>query len=348
MRILVADDNRENIELVVDILGLTNHEVLSVMDSTQAIQIALDKQPDLVLLDVNMPGISGFEVCERLKNDPRTSHIHIIMLTAMADVDSRVKGLQLGADDYLTKPFSPKELLARIARSLRNKSSSDDLRRETQHTRLTFERFVAPQVVEQLLKSPGSLTLGGQTQEVAVMFADLEGFTSLSERIQPERLLQILNVYHALIGKVIGLYGGIIDKFIGDAVMALYNTPVRQEDYMARAVKSALHIQDQIYWLHQQLEPEFRLVVNFGISQGSAVVGNVGTQNQMNFTAIGDTVNVAARLEDLAAKGQILVTQAVYEATQDFVVGRSRGYLNVKGRREPINVVQISNSPIED
>lgn len=348
MRILVADDNRENIELVLDILSLTSHEVMSVMDSTQALQIALEQQPDLILLDVNMPVMSGFEVCERLKSDPRTSHIHIIMLTAMADVDSRVRGLQLGADDYLTKPFSPKELIARTSRSLRTKSSSDDLRRETQRTRLTFERFVAPQVVEQLLNNADALTLGGKMQEIAVMFADLEGFTSLSESTEPERLLQVLNAYHALIGKVIGTYGGIIDKFIGDGVMVLYNTPVRQEDYMARAVKSALHIQDEIYWFHQQLDPELRLLVNFGISQGMAVVGNVGTQNQMSFTAIGDTVNVAARLEDLASHGQILVTQTIYEATQDFVVGKSRGSLKVKGRRESVSVVQISNSLIED
>jgi class 3 adenylate cyclase len=304
--------------------------------------------PDLLLLDVNMPGVSGFDVVERLKSNPVTAQVNIIMLTAMADVDSRVKGLSLGADDYLTKPFSPKELLARVNRTLKSKESSDELRRQQQRTRLTFERFVAPQIVEQLLKNPDQLRLGGETQTVTVMFADLEGFTSLSERVEPERLLQVLNIYHSLICKIILLYGGTIDKFIGDCVMALYNTPVPQEDHIARAVKTALHVQDQMYWFHQRLEPELRLSVNFGIHQGTAVIGNVGAENLMNFTAIGDTVNIAARLQGLAERGQILVTQPVFEATEEFVVGRSRGFLQVKGRSEPVHVVQISNSPIED
>ena len=344
----MADDNCENIELLIDIIHTTGHEVSWVYDGASAIQSVEQDQPDLLLLDVNMPSVSGFEVVEHLKANPLTAHVHIIMLTAMADIDSRVRGLSLGADDYLTKPFSPKELLARVKRTLQTKESSDELRRQHQRTRLTFERFVAPQIVEQLLKNPGQQKLGGETQIVTVMFADLEGFTSLSERIDPEHLLQILNIYHSLICKIILLYGGTIDKFMGDCVMALYNTPVSQDDHIARAVKTALHIQDQMYWFHQSLEPDLRLSVNFGIHQGTAVIGNVGTENLMNFTAIGDTVNIAARLQGLAEHGQILVTQPVYKATEDFVVGRSRGFLQVKGRSEPVHVVQISNSPIED
>lgn len=170
----------------------------------------------------------------------------------------------------------------------------------------------------------------------------------MSERLHPETLLQVLNAYHALFGKIIDLYGGTIDKFIGDGVMALYNTPQPQTDYVARAVKTALHIQDELYWFHQRLEPNHRLLVNIGISEGQAVVGNVGMLDHMNFTAVGDTVNVAARLQELAAHGQILVTESVYNITNDFVIGKPRGWLKVKGRQEPISVVQISNSPIED
>jgi class 3 adenylate cyclase len=348
MKILVVDDNRENVELMADILGTTYNGILTALDGNTALKLAAEHRPDLILLDVNMPMVTGFDVCEQIKSNPATQNISIIMVTALGDVESRVRGLSLGADDYLVKPYSAKELLARVKRRLTTKKQEDALRSESQHTRMTFERFVSPQVVQRLLTNPDSVALGGQLQPVAVLFADLEGFTSLSEREHPETLLQVLNAYHALFGKIIGLYGGMIDKFIGDGVMALYNTPHAQPDYIARAVKTALHIQDELYWFHQRLEPEHRLLVNFGISDGQAVVGNVGMLNQMNFTAVGDTVNVAARLQDLATRGQILVTESVYVATQEFVIGKPRGWLNVKGRREPISVVQISNSPIED
>jgi len=348
MKILVVDDNRENVDLMIDILRTMPHEVLAAYDGPSALTVAEAQRPDLIMLDVNMPAMSGFEVCERLKTNSSTHAISVIMVTAATDVDSRVRGLAAGADDYVTKPFSAKELVARVQRRLSTKMAEDALRDESRRTRSTFERFVSPQVVQQLLTNPDTVTLGGRMQPIAVLFADLEGFTSLSEQQHPETVLQLLNAYHALFGKVIGLYGGTIDKFIGDSVMALYNTPVAQTDYIARAVKTALHIQDELYWFHQRLSPEHRLLVNFGISAGAAVVGNVGMLNQMNYTAVGDTVNVAARLQGLATHGQILVTMPVYEATQNFVIGRERGRLQVKGRREPISVVQISNSPIED
>jgi adenylate cyclase len=348
MKILVVDDIRENVELMSEILGTTYKEVLTAQDGNTALKIATEHHPDLILLDANMPSVSGFEVCERIKSNPRTKNISVIIVTALGDVESRVKGFSLGADDYLVKPYSAKELLARVKRRLIAKQQEDALRLESEQTRSAFERFVAPQIVQRLLTNPDSMALGGQLQPVAVLFADLEGFTSLSERLHPETLLQVLNAYHALFGKIIDLYGGTIDKFIGDGVMALYNTPQPQTDYVARAVKTALHIQDELYWFHQRLEPNHRLLVNIGISEGQAVVGNVGMLDHMNFTAVGDTVNVAARLQELAAHGQILVTESVYNITNDFVIGKPRGWLKVKGRQEPISVVQISNSPIED
>lgn len=348
MKVLVADDNRDNIELVLDILGTTGHDIFTAFDGISALDAVKVQKPDLVLLDVNMPGLSGFEVCERVKSDPLTRQIPIIMLTALSDVDSRVRGLAVGADDYLTKPFSPRELLARVDRSLRAKVVSDDLRGQQEKVRLTFERYLAAPIVEELLKNPEQVKLGGRTQLVTVLFSDLEGFTGLSEQTDPEKLLKVLNLYHALIVKIILRYGGTVDKFIGDGVMALYNSPVEQEDHIARAVKTALHIQDELYWFHEKLEPQHRLAINFGINSGFAVVGNVGTDRLMNFTAVGDTVNVAARLQQIAKGGQIMVSQPVYHAVENFVIGRSRGRIQVKGRSESVDVIQLSNTPIED
>jgi adenylate cyclase len=345
--ILVVDDNRDNLDLVNDILSAAGYPLMQAMTGPDAIHQAQDHHPDLILLDVNLPGMTGFDVCSLLKGQEQTSAIPIIMLTAQSDVESRVKGLKSGADDYLAKPFSPRELLARVERTLKQKSVTEELRQRQKLIRATFERFVSPSIVETLLKDPDLVKPGGILQPITVMFADLEGFTSLSERVDPESLLALLNAYHSFIVKIILQYRGTIDKLLGDGVMALYNTPLEQPDHISRAVKSALHIQDELHWFHQSLPPEHRMTINFGIHTGEAVVGIVGTENLMNFTAVGDTVNVAARLQSIADKGQILVSRVVYEETQDFIFGRSRGLLPVKGRRESVDVYEISNTLFE-
>ncbi|MEO1290575.1 MAG: adenylate/guanylate cyclase domain-containing protein, partial [Chloroflexota bacterium] len=312
------------------------------------------QNPDLVLLDVNMPVMDGFEVCWHLKTHDATNHIPVIMLTAQSDIDSRVQGIEVGADDYMTKPYSPRELLARVERSLRSKAVSDDmratqeqLRQQQEIIKQTFSRFVASSIVDELLKDPNRIKLGGQLQPVTVLFADLQGFTTLSEHTEPEQLLQLLNSYHTFMVKLVLKYGGTVDKFLGDGLMALYNTPIQQEDHIARAVKTALHIQDDLYWFTQELPPELRTKVNFGIHTGNAIVGNVGSENLMDFTAVGDTVNVAARLQGIADEGEILVSAPVFEATQEFVFGRTRGSIVVKGRQKPIESYQISNTYFE-
>jgi adenylate cyclase len=348
MKILVAEDNRENLELIFDVLKIGKYEVIKTLDGISALEQTKTQSPDLIILDVSMPGMSGFEVLQALKSDEQLSLIPVIMLTAISDIDNRVKGINMGAEDYLSKPFSPKELLARVERALKAKQLRDETVQQREQVRLTFERFVDPKIVEQLLKDPLKLQLGGKTQIVTILFADLEGFTALAENHEPERVLQILNSYHALIVKILVKYGGIVDKFVGDCVMALFNTPNEQPDHIARAVKTALHIQDELHWFHQKLEPDYRLKINFGIHSGKAVVGTVGTDKHMNFTAIGDTVNIAARLQEMAKEGQILVTQEVYDDVQNFVVGHERGSMKVKGRSEAISVVQVSNSPIDE
>jgi adenylate cyclase len=354
LRILVIDDNRENITLVRDVLEVADYAVIEAYSGQTGLAMSLSEQPDLILLDVNMPGMDGFEVCRQLKAEEDTHHIPVIMLTAQSDVESRVTGIESGADDYLTKPFSPRELLVRVERSLRSKAASDDLRKSTHELRQqqeiikqTFSRFVAAPIVDELLKDPSRVKLGGQLQAITVMFADLEGFTSLSEHTDPESLLQLLNSYHTFMVKIVLKYGGTIDKFLGDGLMALYNTPIQQEDHVARAVKTALHMQDEMYWFSQTLPEAQRMKINFGIHTGMAVVGNVGSENVMDFTAVGDTVNVAARLQGVAENGQILCSTPVYEATQDFVFGRSRGELQVKGRKVAVEAYEISNTYFE-
>jgi adenylate cyclase len=341
VKILVADDNRDNVELVKDILEVMGHHVIAAADGPRALASAQAELPDLVILDVNMPGLTGFQVCASLKADEITASIPIIMLTALADIENRVEGLGLGADDYLTKPFSPRELMARVQTRLRAKVETDDLRKTQEMIRRTFERYVPPSVVEALLRDPSKVKLGGKLQEVSVLFADLEGFTSISERTEPEMVLSVLNNYHALIVKIIQDHEGTVDKFLGDGVMALYNTPLEQPDHAARAVMTALHIRHALEEFYQRFERVFRMRVNFGIHTGMAVVGNVGTMELMDFTAVGDTVNIAARLQGISAQGQILISQATYEYISDYILVNPIGSLTVKGRTGTVMTYEV-------
>ena len=345
-KILAVDDNRDNIQLIVDIVEDMGHDVWQAEDGFKALDLIKRQPPDLVLLDVNMPGMSGFEVLERLKADETTNSIPVILLTALSGVDHRVEGLGLGAEDYLVKPFSPLELIARIEARLRTKAHTDGLRETQQIIRQTFERFVSATVVDQILRDPSGIKLGGKLQEVTVLFADIEDFTSISERTEPERLLSILNSYHLLIVEVIQSNKGTIDKFIGDAVMALFNTPLELADHAARAVHSAIQIRDALPYFHEQFDEPFRLKINFGVHTGAAVVGNVGAPQIMDYTAVGDTVNIAARLQDRAQGGQILISDATYQLLNNQVEVEQIGYQSYKGKQQSVmtyNVTKIKS-----
>jgi len=341
LRVLAVDDNPDNVELIADIIGALGYDVVRAFDGQQALDSVSQQIPDLVLLDVNMPGMSGFDVLRELRADEATAQLPVILLTALADIEYRVEGLDLGADDYLTKPYSPRELIARIETRLRTKSHADDLREKQKVIRATFERFVSASVVNQMLEDPTAIKLGGKMQEVSVLFADIQGFTSTSEHTDPEKLLNILNQYHELIVHVIQSKKGTIDKFIGDAVMALYNTPLEVPDHALLAVKSAIEIRDALVDFHPQFDEMFRWNINFGIHTGMAVVGNVGSSQIMDFTAVGDTVNVAARLQGQSDDGQILISGATFEHVKSVVDAHPLGSLTFKGRRVPVETYDV-------
>jgi len=341
LKILAVDDKADNIELIYDIVSALGHDVEKAYDGMQALAAVQVDLPDLILLDVNMPGMSGFEVVALLKANERTAQIPIIMITALSDIDNRVEGLGLGADDYLAKPFNARELAARVEARLRAKTETDNLRSTQEIIRQTFERFVSPSVVQQLLKDPSSVRLGGKLQELTVFFADMENFTTISEHADPERLLTALNLYHELIVEVVQANFGTIDKFIGDAVMALYNTPLDLPDHSIQAVRTAYQISKTLPEFHRQFEPKFRMNINFGIHTGMAIVGNVGAPQLMDFTAVGDTVNVAARLQGLSDGGQILISEATYELVKTCVKVRPLGQVNFKGRTVPVSTYEV-------
>ncbi len=344
MRVLVVDDNANGRQLAADILQTLNVEIVLAASGFEALERVEATPPDLILLDVNMPGMTGFEVLARLKADPRHQTIPVVMLTAQDDIDSRVQGLKLGADDYLPKPFSPRELIERVRTRLRAKVENDDLRQQQTMIRTTFARFVAPEVVERLLEDPTRVELGGKLQLVTVLFSDLQGFTTLSEQTPPETLLGILNSYHTVVVGIIRQNGGTIDKFIGDGVMALYNTPLEQDDHALRAVRTALDIRRELVAFQATLDAPFRMPINFGIHTGMAVVGNVGAPDIMNYSAVGDTINTAARLQAVSTSGQILISGATYAALNSATVtARAVGALKLRGRAERVEAYEVTD-----
>jgi len=340
-KVMIADDSFESVELLTALLSDRGYEIVVAFDGEEALTKAREETPDLLLLDIMMPKMDGYEVCRRLKADPHTARIPILMLSARGAIPDRVKGLDLGAEDYFTKPFNLKELVARVQARLRAKHREDDLLDTERRVRDTFQRYVSTRVVERLLRNPERVELGGVEQEVTILFADLRGFTALAEHLPPERLIGVLNGYLTAGAQPILEYDGTINQYAGDEIMAIFNAPLRQDDHVLRAVKAGLAIHQRLRTYHATLEPELRLNCGVGIGTGQAVVGNVGTPQIMNYTAVGDVVNLAKRLEESAQGGQVLIGAHSYRHVRDLVVVRSLPPLAVKGREEPVAVYEV-------
>lgn len=215
------------------------------------------------------------------------------------------------------------------------------LEEQVRQVRGTFERYVPPRVVEQLLSDPSRVQLGGVRQEVTILFADIRGFTAYSEKTDPEALVRVLNQYLTLAADAVLDEEGTLDKFIGDGVMAIFNAPLAQPDHTLRAVRAALAMRQSIGWLHANLPANEQLSFGIGIVTGPAIVGNVGSPILQNYTVIGDSVNLASRLQTHASPGQILLSHAAYERVRNAVIGREYGYVQVKGHSEEDLVYEL-------
>lgn len=215
------------------------------------------------------------------------------------------------------------------------------LEAQARRIRQTFEQYVVPRVVEQLLSDPKSVRLGGSRRELTTLFADIRGFTTFSEKLEPEASVEVLNRYLTLASEAILSEEGTLDKFFGDGVMAFFNAPLAQADHALRAVHSALAIRTALVKLHQELPPASRLAFGIGITTGTAVIGSIGSNEIRNYTAIGDCVNLASRLQGHAGPGQILLSAPAYELVRDRVEGRELGYIQVKGHSDPDLVYEV-------
>jgi len=340
-KILVADDAPDNVALVQDLLSVEGYDVIPAYDGQEALLKIRSVLPDVVLLDINMPRMDGYETCRQLKEDPTTADIPVLMLTALAEPDDRVKGLQLGAEDYLTKPFDYRELVARVRARLRTKQAADELRAAQRAIRSTFERYVSPRVVERLLADPSQVRLGGVQQVVTILFADLRGYTAMAEALPPEHLVEVLNGHLTVAARAILAYEGTISTFVGDLVMAIYNAPLPQPDHALRAARTAVALHQGMARHHAGLTPELRMNFGVGIVTGEALVGNLGTRELQLYTAVGDVVNLAQRLEEMAGGGKVYISDSTRQALGSAAAVRLLGPVLIRGRTEPAVIYEL-------
>jgi adenylate cyclase len=321
-RILVVDDTPANIQVLSSTLKEKGYQISVATSGGQALGAVARLRPDLILLDVMMPEMDGFETCQRLKESSLTSDIPVIFLTARTETADIVRGFEAGAVDYVAKPFNAWELLARVnthltidqlRRTLAGKNA--ELARAHELVRRVFGRYVSEEIAECLLESPEALALGGEEREVTMLMSDLRGFTAMAARQTPQEVIEFLNLYLEEMVEVISRYQGTIDEIIGDGILVLFGAPVRCEDHAGKAVTCGLAMQLAMTKVNQQLTakgaPE--LEMGIGIHTGQVIVGNIGSARRTKYTAIGSNVNLAGRIESFSTGGQILISEKTRE-----------------------------------
>lgn len=341
-RILVVDDNKHNVRVLESMLTAQDYEVAVAYDGKQALEHVSQMLPDLIVLDVIMPDMDGLAVTQVLRTRADSQAIPILMVTALHDTKDKLKGFDAGADDFLSKPFSAVELLARVRSLLRIKRLHDELEAKNALLEHVLARYVSEEIAREILTNPSqNLRLGGQSCEVSVLFADIRGFTRFSERRDAAQVTNVLNYIFNHLTPVVFEQHGTLDKYLGDAIMAFYGAPIPSPSNAKQAVRSAWAMQQQFSQLCQEEPLVGELGLGIGICTGEAVVGNIGSERIMDYTVIGNTPNTAKRLQEQAQAGQILIDGQAYEAVKEIVQVRRTDLLDFKGCSQPIQAYEV-------
>jgi adenylate cyclase len=321
-RILVVEDAPANIQTLAAILKEKGYQISVATNGRQALEVLTRVQPDLILLDVMMPEMDGFETCRRLKAAEQWRQIPVIFLTSKTETTDIVQGFELGAVDYVAKPFNAHELLARVnthltmdelRRSLAAKNV--ELARAHELVRRAFGRYVSEEVATSILQSPEGLELGGEEREVTILMSDLRGFTALAARLSPHEVIEFLNLYLEAMVDVISRYEGTIDEIIGDAILVIFGAPLACEDHAAKAVACGLAMQLAMTEVNRRLAEKgaAALEMGIGIHTGRVIVGNIGSLRRTKYAAVGSNVNLAGRIESFTTGGQVLISEDTRE-----------------------------------
>ena len=351
---LVVDDSRVNRLVLTRQLSALGLEVLEAENGIEALDLvrAHASAIDVVLLDVIMPELDGYDTLAAMKADDATRHIPVIIVSGVEELDSVVRCIELGATDYLTKPINARVLEARLNASLAAKRLRDlELEHIEQQRRLTetidrqkteLSRFLSPQISALISSPEGEQLLAGHRRMITVAFCDLRGFTSFAEQADPEEMLGVLGEYHRMIGESIVRHGGTLEHFAGDGVMVFFNDPIVQEDHVERAVRMAVEMRSRFEDLGAGWRKRgYELGFGIGIAVGYATLGRIGFEGRYDYGAIGNVVILASRLSSQAAANQILLSQRAAGMVEEIVDVESVGELQIKGLSRPVSASNV-------
>jgi len=361
--ILVVDDQPQNIRLLDAVLTPRGYRVVSATSGEEALEVLATERPHLVLLDVLMPGLDGHEVCKRIRSNPDTAYLPVVMVTA-SESQEKVRAIESGADDFVTKPFDQAELLARVRSLVRIKRHQDTISQqadELEHWNRQLERrvasqvaeleranrlrrFLPPQMAELIIDSGDESFLESHRREIVVVFCDLREFTPFTESAEPEEIMSVLSEYHAALGDLVFRFEGTLERFTGDGLMVVFNDPMPCDDPCLRAVRMAVAMRTSVNdlavsWSRRGHDLGFGV----GIAQGFATLGRIGFEGRYDYTAIGSVVNLAERLCSVAAAGQVLVTERVVTGARDLAVSTPVGDLQLRGFSRPVRAFDVTD-----
>ncbi len=335
-RLLVVDDSSLNRLMLVHALEQEGHHVASAENGRRAMEMIRTEPFDLILLDIEMPEMNGFQVLAALLHDPGLRDIPVVMTSASDELDRVVKCIEMGAEDYLTKPLNPVLLRARVNASLEKKRLRDQQRR-------LFRTFATPEVAEELLKS--GFALGGKQVQASAMFVDIRSFTTITETQAPAATIELLNDFFALAFEAISFHRGTLNQMLGDGLMAVFGAPIACEDHCERAVRAALGMVENLPDFNSKQEaagkPAIRIGV--GIASGPMIAGYTGTQERATYTCVGDTVNLASRLEahTKVVGSVILVDENTRQGLPATIRLTDLGAVRFKGKQKAVNVYSV-------
>jgi len=361
-RILVVDDNETNRDILVTRLSAHGYEMLQAADGEEALSSIREHHPDLVLLDVMMPKLDGFEVCRRVRRDASLPFIPIVLVTARADSADIITGLDAGADEYLVKPVDQAALVARVRSMLRIKQLHDQVQGQAAElagwnrtlqqrvdeqvaelNRLNrLKGFLSPQIAKVVLSSADKNLLESHRREITAVFCDLRGFTAFAESAEPEDVFRVMQEYYRCLGRSIERFEGTLERFVGDGLLIFFNDPLPCPDPSVRAVRMAVEMRNEVAALAEKWRSfGHHLGFGIGVAAGYATLGEVGYEGRFHYAAIGTVVNLGARLGSEAADGQILIDGRVRAAVEAIATTESVGELTLKGLRLPVHAFNV-------
>lgn len=352
--LLVVDDDSPSRELLARRLNRAGFQVATAADGGEALELISSRSFDLLLVDFIMPDMDGLQLLRHIREHKSATDLPVIMVTGRDSSGDIVEALHLGANDYLTKPIDFHVALARLATHLRWRGAQAELNKKMGEIRQlaeelqvrndfikrVFGRYVTDAVVQNVLENPKGLELGGQRRSVTVLMCDLRGFTGLAEQLPPEKVVELLNTYLGAMADVIGQYQGVVDEFIGDAVLALFGAPIARPDHAEAAVACALAMQMAMERVNRRLS---RLEISpvemgIGVNTGEVVVGNIGSDKRAKYGAVGAQVNLAARIQAVTVGGEVLVSDGTAAALGRRLKTDRTLNLSFKGIGSPVRI----------